>query len=100
MTLLPPQSTSSLETPSERIRLGQIARKVPILERHIRRAEISVGQRRARSSRKTLPSNERLLPTSRARETKSAQAKGKTLAKRVPLPLLSSPRRRKQLTDD
>jgi hypothetical protein len=98
MTLLPPQSTSSLETPSERIRLGQIARKVPILERHIRRAEISVGQRRARSSRKTLPSNERLLPTSRARETKSA----KMLAWLLYHSVLLKEREQgaKQLTDD
>jgi hypothetical protein len=67
--------TSSPKTHSKRIRFSKVTRKVPILERHIRRAKISVGQRRARSSRKTFPSNKRLLATSRARETKSAQAK-------------------------
>jgi hypothetical protein len=69
--------TSSPKTHSKRIRFSKVTRKVPILERHVRRAEISVRQCRARSSRKTLPSNKRLLPAARARETKSAQAKGK-----------------------
>jgi len=57
---------------SKRIRIRQVTLKAPILERHIRRAEVSIRQRRTRSSRKTLPRNERLLTATRARETKSA----------------------------
>jgi hypothetical protein len=58
-----------LKSHLERVRLSQVTLKAPILEWHIRRAEISVRQRRTRSSRKTFPSNKRLLPTTRTRET-------------------------------
>jgi hypothetical protein len=72
------QSTSSPHPHSKRVRIGQVARKAPILERHIRVAEIGVRQRRTRSSRKALPSNKRLLATARARETKSAKTEKRT----------------------
>jgi hypothetical protein len=53
---------------SERVSIRQIAHESRVLEGHIGRAEVSVGESRLRSSRQALPRNQWLLAALRTRE--------------------------------